>query len=230
MEDDVRGAGILRHPKLYDDFVIAPRQRPEFAEAIDQHVSRYFGRVASVWHELASHLIGVHVYVVPPTDERPFHTIVTSGMSDRPMTMPAAHGVAPHAELMMCLPPEWPIDTDCLNDDQAGWPLRMLKQVARLPHEYGTWIGEWHSVPHGEPYAPGSPFTGVVVTPMLRAPEEARIIQIPGGPDVDLLAVVPLHPAELALKMEEGTDALIDALDRGGVTELLDPNRPSTVY
>ncbi|MDG4772986.1 hypothetical protein [Solwaraspora sp. WMMD792] len=40
--------------------------------------------------------------------------------------------------------------------------------MARLPHEYSTWIGDWHSVPNGDPpqpYAAGTPFAGVVVTP-----------------------------------------------------------------
>jgi hypothetical protein len=108
----------------------------------------------------------------------------------------------------------------------------MLKQVARLPHDYGTWIGEWHSVPNGdpaEPYAAGTPFAGVVVTPMLLTPPEARVIEVDGNTRIDLFAVVPLHPAEVTLKIALGTDELISALDHGGVNELLDPARPSTV-
>jgi hypothetical protein len=31
----------------------------------------------------------------------------------------------------------------------------------------------------------------------------------------------------LALELSRGTDALIEALDRGGVSEVLDPTRPS---
>ncbi|WP_327003403.1 suppressor of fused domain protein [Dactylosporangium sp. NBC_01737] len=44
---------------------------------------------------------------------------------------------------------------------------------------------------------------------------------------IDLLALVPLHADEMAVKVRRGTDALIDVLDRGGVNELLDPSRPS---
>lgn len=101
--------------------------------------------------------------------------------------------------------------------------------LARLPHEYGTWIGEWHSVPNGDPaqpYATDTPFAGVVVTPMLRVPPEARTIDV-GGIRIALLALIPLHPEEMAIKVERGTDALIEVLDRGRVTELLDPRRPS---
>jgi len=40
---------------------------------------------------------------------------------------------------------------------------------------------------------------------------------------------VPLHPAEIRLKVERGSRALIEAFDRAGVSELVDPRRPSSV-
>lgn len=229
---DPTGTGIVRHQPRYDGFVAAEGQRPEVAEAIDAHLGIHFGPVSFVWHELASHLVGVHVYVVGPTAERPYQTLVTSGMSERPMTVPEGSGISPYAELVLCLPADWPLTQETLRDDATGWPVRVLKQVARLPHEYGTWIGEWHSVPNGdpaEPYADGTPFAGVVVTPMLNVPPEARTITVPDGTEINLLAVVPLHPAEVRLKVTEGTNALIAALDRGRVSELLDPDRQSLV-
>jgi hypothetical protein len=50
-----------------------------------------------------------------------------------------------------------------------------------------------------------------------------------GPPPQCFLALVPLHPAEVQLQFTEGTDTLIAALDRGDVSELLDPARPSNV-
>jgi hypothetical protein len=79
------------------------------------------------------------------------------------------------------------------------------------------------------PYAPDTPFVAVVVTPMLRVQPEARTIEVPDGTRIALHALIPLHPAEIALKVSQGTDPLISALDRGSVTELLDPTRPSLV-
>jgi hypothetical protein len=230
VDDEVSGAGILRHEPLYDGFVAAQGQRPEVADAIDRHIAEHFGEVAFVLHEFASHLVGVHVCVIAPTGSRPYQTLITSGMSERPMTVPDGHGISPYAELMLCLPADWPLTRDGPRDDRHWWPVHMLKQVARLPHEYGTWIGQWHSVPNGEPaqpYAPGTPFAGVVVTPMLTARPEAGTIDVGDGTRIELLALVPLHPDEIAVKVERGTDALVEILDRGGVTELLDPQRPS---
>ena len=87
-----------------------------------------------------------------------------------------------------------------MSSEDAYWPVRLLKMVARLPHEYSTWIGAWHSVPNGDPakpYAPGTPFTGVVVTPVVNCPPEARAITTGSGKEISLLAFVPLHPAEM---------------------------------
>jgi hypothetical protein len=79
------------------------------------------------------------------------------------------------------------------------------------------------------PYAPETPFAGVVVAPVVNCVPEARTIITGAGREVSLLALVPLHPAEMQLKLTEGTGALIAALDRGGVSEVLDPARPSNV-
>ncbi|RKN16555.1 suppressor of fused domain protein [Micromonospora musae] len=229
--DEPRGSGVLRHQSLHDGFVAAQGPRQGFAEAIDRHIEEHFGPVEFVYHEIASHLVGVHVYVVGPTEERPYRTLITSGMSDLPMTVPDGHDISRYAELMLSLPADWPLtEVTGLNEEPTGWPVRLIKEIARLPHEYGSWIGEWHSVPNGDPaqpYATGTPFAGVVVTPMLRVPAEARAIEVPDGSRIELLALIPLHPDEVAVKIERGTNALIEILDRGRVTELLDPDRPS---
>jgi hypothetical protein len=222
------GAGITEHEPVFDEIVAAARQRPEVAEAIDRHIAEHFGPVSSVLHEFVSHLVTLHVHVVAPTPERPFHTLITSGMSDLPMTVP--DGVSPFAELMICLPADWPLTDEAVREPRTGWPIDTLKAAARLPHQYSTWIGEWHSVPNGDPpmpFALNTPFAGVVVTPMITVGERARVIRVPDGTDINLLAVVPLHPDELAVKVQQGTDALVEILDRGGISEVFDPTRPS---
>src|SRR5689334_12755172 len=59
-------------------------------------------------------------------------------------------------------------------------------------------------------------------SPMLRVPAEARSVEVGEGGRIELLAVIPLHPDEIAVKVERGSDALIEVLDRGRVAELLD--------
>ncbi|MEV6237914.1 suppressor of fused domain protein [Lentzea sp. NPDC051838] len=191
-------------------------------DAIERHVEDHFGAIEFVFHAVPS--TGVHVLVVGPSEERPYRTLVTEGMSDRPMTVP--EGANPLAELMMALPADWPIE-DLTSDE--SWPVHLLKYLARFPHENDTWLGPWHLLPNGDPaapYAPSTGFAGMVVTPMINVKsDEAR--EIDGK--IGLLAVVPLHPAEIRLKADKGSRALIEAFDRAGVSELVDPQRPSSV-
>jgi hypothetical protein len=227
-----RGASIIRHAARERAFEPAGAGEPDTIEAVERHIERHFGPVATVWHEILSDLVHVDVHVVEPSANRPYFTLVTSGMSDRPMTVPPEADSSPFAELMLCLPADWPMRPDAFKDERAYWPIRLLKTVARLPHEFETWIAEWHSIPNGdpaEPYAPGAPFVGVAVAPMLHCVPEAREIVTDAGRHIALLALVPLHPAEMELKLTDGTDALVDALDRARITEVLDPARPSCV-
>lgn len=225
-----RGAGVLRHSPRERNWERPAESESGNAEAIERHMERHFGRPAFVWHELASDLIHLDVHVVEPGAERPYFTLFTSGMSDLPMTVPEGAPVSRYAELMMSLPPDWPLDQSSMSEEDAYWPVRLLKSIARLPHEYQTWIGPWHSVPNGDPavpYAAGTPFAGTVVAPPVNCAPEARKIMTGTGKEISLLALVPLHPAEIELKLTAGTDALIVALDRTNASELLDPFRSS---
>lgn len=227
-----RGSGIVRYPARDRAWEPAAEREPDTAEAIERHIERYIGRPAFVWHEIVSDLVHIDVDLVEPSPTRPYNTLITSGMSDLPMTVPDGADCSRYAELMMCLPADWPLTQEALGAESAYWPIRLLKMVARLPHEYDTWIAAWHSVPNGDPatsYAPDSLFAGVVVAPMVNCEPEARTITTDAGKEISLLALVPLQPAEMQLKLTEGTNALIAALDRGNVSELLDPARRSSV-
>ena len=66
-----------------------------------------------------------------------------------------------------------------------------------------------------------------LVAPMLRCPPEAGTIITSTGKEISLLALVPLHPAEIDLKLTRGTDALLGAFDSIEVSEVFNPARPS---
>lgn len=203
-------------------------------DAVDAHLARHVGEVATVYHELVSDLVHVDVHLVPADDNRPFHTLMTSGMSDRPMAVPSALAgeVPDRAEVMIQLPPEWPVDQEAWVDERHYWPVRTLKILARLPHEYDTWLGAWHSLPHGEPpapYADDTAFCGVMLAPPLRTAPEFTSFTTDDGREVQVLAVIPLLADELAVKVERGVEALFDGLDAHHVSELLDPRRPSVL-
>lgn len=68
-----------------------------------------------------------------------------------------------------------------------------------------------------------------MLAPAVRLPKEARTFRTDDTCDVAIVAVLPLLPDELEVRLVEGIDRLLDGLDAHGVTELLDPRRPSAL-
>ena len=222
------GSRIYRHE--------APAGEPELAwgdaeliDAVSDHVEAHIGPIERVLHEIVSPVVHVDVLHVLPSEERPWHTLVTCGMAAKPMQAPDPE--LAFAELTLALPPHWPMRDEDWSDERHYWPVRQLKFLARLPHEYDTWLGEGHTIPNDdppEPYAQGTQLCGAILAGPQLTPDAFDTLARPEG-TIRFLGVYPLHAAEMDLKLAMGADALYDRLDAAGVTELVDPARPSTV-
>lgn len=231
METSESGAPIHRHTERVSDFELAPGDT-ENIDRISSHIEKHIGPVANVFHEMISDLVHVDIHIVNPTPERNFYTLVTSGMSDRAMNAPAEYSEYRYSELMLCLPPNWPMDHDSWGNEDHYWPIRMLKFLARFPHAYDTWLGMMHTIPNGdppEPFAGNTSMTGVMLLPPVTAPEEFYVLEVNEEKSIFFNAVIPLHGDEMELKLRKGAEALFDGFDKLGVTEILIPNRPSSV-
>jgi Suppressor of fused protein (SUFU) len=202
---------------------------PDLIDALTAHMQRHLGDEGDAFHELVSDIVHVDLLRNGPTEELPFQTLMTCGMSERPMTTPPELPEWRYAELMLRLPPEWPTDQEALEDESNYWPLRLLKRLARFPHEYGTWLGFGHTVPNGdppEPFAPDTELCGAILLPPVLGPDGFERVEA-AGREINVLAVIPLHADEMDLKLDRGSDELIDRLDDADLSELLDPSRPS---
>ena len=217
---------------------------PSLIKAIDRHIEKHLGEPAWVFHEIVSTTIHVDIHVCPPTAERPFYTLVTSGMAERPMKAPPQASECEFAELCVCLPPDWPglaetklyvipgDDSDHpWNDERHYWPVRMLKWLARFPHEYRTWIWHGHTAHNGNPATPFAPNTQMCaamldVNPQL--PEDFHHLRV-GDRDVAFFTVYPLHEDEVRYKLDHGYKAFTDKLEAAGITAVIDPARRSVV-
>ena len=168
------------------------------------------------------------------------YTFVTGGMSDLPMTIPKGAveaGVSERAELMVCLPASWPVPDEAhvvspWADDDAYVPIRSLKELARLPHEYATWLGFGHSIPNGDPprrLTADTALCGWIVLPPMTVPSSFRQLTIDGAGTIDIFAIIAVHADEMHHKLAHGTEALFHGFDHHNVNELLDLQRPSSL-
>jgi hypothetical protein len=234
MADEISpgGSEIYRHEAR--ERKLEPAAGDELlVQAMDRHLDRTFGdHEGMVFHELVSDLVHIDVHFVPPAGSRAWTTLLTSGMAERPMSVPEGLEDYRYAELVLALPSEWPLEERAFGNEANYWPVRLLKELARLPHEYDTFLWYGHTVPHGdppEPYARGTKLCCALVGRPALIDEEHESFRVPDGREVHLYGVYPLHRDEMDLKLEQGDEQLWARLADAGVTELVDPRRESVV-
>ena len=215
------GSPIYRHGEAS---AWEPPKGEEFIEQISAHIEKHLGPVETVFHEIVSDTVHIDVHFVKPTKDCPFIRLVTSGMSDLPMTTPENPEIPRYVELLITLPADWHLDQASFNDEQWYWPIRLLKNLARLPHKHQTWLGWGHTVPNGDPpelYASNTSFCGAIVLPSVTVPPSFHCLDIPDRKRITFYAVVPLYESEMNLKLRLGSDELTKRFDRKGITDVV---------
>ena len=195
----------------------------EFAKAREEVYGRLFGDPASVSHEAIPLIPHIDVFVYDRGHSgRKYCTLVTGGMSDLKMTLPAGAEEEPgRVELIMyCAEPKQEyVDT--------------MRWLAHFPHSQNTWIGSGHTIPNGNPPAPfwGSSvldtflFLPTIVKRDAALPDELKL----DGDPVHFLWLVPLTTPECNLKLTEGLSAILGLFDRNRMSHVFDPNRAGYV-
>ncbi|MEM8874737.1 MAG: suppressor of fused domain protein [Planctomycetota bacterium] len=237
-EKNPDGSTVYRHEPRQRDFELAVGDHM-LIEAVEKHLTDYLGESNGVFHEIVSDLVHLDLHMFPPNDERPFWYVVTTGMAERPMQTPEGVENMEFAELAVALPADWPMDkfgagVDVPEDEQeaAYWPLKWLKFMARLPHEYETWLGAGHTVPNGDPPEPLHESTALIgsvcLPPLFVGGDGFGTVQV-GDRTVHLYQLLLLHADEMQYKLDHGLDALLDRLEEAKVLPIVDPQRPSCV-
>lgn len=203
-----------------------------YTEEIVNHFDKVFpGRETNVFHEIISDVIHIDIHFMEPTEEEPFRIVYTTGMSDLPMTLPPEleeeWGHLKRAELMLFLPASWPVGSEAFEDEKNFWPVKLLKQLARFPHQCNTWLGYGHTVPNFaeyEPYAENTGLNGVILS-LLK--EEISSFKTKDGTVINIYSLIPLYKEEMDYKLENGMDALFEKLseDIEGSGFWIDPSR-----
>jgi hypothetical protein len=223
------GQPIYRHEEAGRDWTPADMSDSSMEE-ISDHIERHIGPVDGVLHEIVSDLVHIDVHVVKPTKKRPWVSLITSGMSDQPMTVPDECEELRYSELMINLPPSWPLEQKDWEDHDNYWPIYWLKQLARLPHEYDTWLSYGHTVPNGdppEPFADNTDFCCMLLEFSVTAPEDFHTLQVRDDKVIHFWSLMPLYAEEVDLKLAKGTEALEERFEKEQIYDVVDLDRPN---
>ncbi len=227
---------VYRYEELKEHGFRPPQETP-YAKQIVSHMERFFpNRQTRVFHEIASEFLHVDVYVMQAPNPQSYHVIYTTGMSAMPMTLPEeisqSHKGLERAELMLFLPAEWDVCTGYETDRDVPfglwWPIGLMKNLARFPHEYQTWLAWGHTIPNGadyEPYHESTALSGVMLASL---GEEISCMKAEDGTEINLYCLLPLYREEMEYKLQMGAEALLQklsTLNGGGL--VIFPDRPN---
>ncbi len=200
----------------------------ECIEEISDHIEKYIGQIDMVFHELISDTVHIDVHHVKPTPERPYHTLVTSGMSDLAMNVPNEIDATKYMELMVTLPRDWKIDEDSFKNENWYWPIRQLKYLARFPHKYDSWLGWGHTIPNGEPaesFAESTELSGIIILPSINISNDFFELKINDDKIIQFYSIVPMYNEEMNLKLAKGTDFILDKFDKYNISDVINVSR-----
>ena len=207
------GSPIYRYDDRENGGLRTPEESGIYAEEVDKRFEELFpGRESRVLHEIVSDLVHIDVHVMWPTQEQNFFVVYTTGMSDLSMT-PAPEIPEEHrknlelAELYFFLPGDWPLSPDSPPSEAAYWPIRIMKFIARFPHEYKTWLGWGHTIPNGADYAPLDDSVGFGAV-VLMGGGDAPLgrLETKDGRRLSLLNLVPAYKEEIEYKLKYGME------------------------
>ena len=208
------------------------RRRPKYAytinetEALEAYIEKQYGEIETVFHELKSPDIHLDIYVIKPTEQENYYKLVTVGVGAYQMQVPQnLQGLGmDKAELVIFLPSHWNIKGI---KDVDYWPIRMMKQIGRLPILCNTWIGEGHSIAseEGKPYAENTKLNSCFLLCARAEDGAAQSVLLPSGKKVRFYQIVPAYREEMDYKLENGCNALVQRMIENGVDMVIDPNR-----
>ncbi|QDZ80139.1 suppressor of fused domain protein [Priestia megaterium] len=183
--------------------------------SIFNYVENKIGEVSFTLSEIVSiSRVEIDVHVIMPTEERNAITLFTTGMSTLPMAEGKVEEELQYAELIMTLPPNWPINEEALKKEENNWPLGWIRQIAHLSHMYEGWIDEGIIIPNEEPPQPFANNTKMSSLLIMRPCGENLQLIDEGKGVINLYQLIPLHETERQIAIEKGSDYIVKQLKR----------------
>jgi len=223
----------------------------ELINKIQAHIEKYFCKNYKILHETRKDLVHVDIHIIPPSKSRNYSLLITSGMSEIPMNPPkdawkwwelfvpklskkARKSKEAYsckwAELVVKLPPDWPIPDEKFVIDEYSWPIGELLHLAKYVHENKTWFWDGHTIgdyePNGTTLSDNTKLSGWLFHfPSMYLPKDFPILKVSKSKIICFLQLIPLYPEEIRFVIHYGKKALFMLFNKLGIKDYLDINR-----
>jgi len=199
-------------------------------ELVSEQLSKFYrDDEITVFHEVVSLDFHLDVYFIK-SERHKFNILLTSGMSL--MEMNIEEGIKSRdslkfAEVAMLIPKDFVIEQVQPGDGENDWIISMLKDTAKFPHYYDTWLTVGHTIQSTEdlsPYCSHTKYVGVIILPLFTTEPGFNEIKT-DDIVINIYNIFPLYRNELEYKIKNGTDALFDLIRKANPSEVFNNSR-----
>lgn len=189
---------------------------PYELQTVEDHIIEHFGSISRTIPVKESENLNLRIYVIEPTKEKDFYTIVTCGMGAYKMELPDDFKDTDldRIELLMYLSPAWNMDlalskpTGLITGgtvtpifgsmyDEWNYPVKILKNLAQAPVNNDSYFVMGNIMDDGEPLSPSTNDTGGILISPAYISEEGCVCTLPDGEKVRFLQVMPIQTYEI---------------------------------
>ena len=195
---------------------------------ITDHIKNSLCDYELVFHESKSEHVHMDVIPLILPEKYSFNMLVTMGMSAKPMDIPNVKGVSKYAELVMCLPKNWEINSESLKDKKLSWPITTIKHLGVFPHDNNTFLSYGHTISNGNPtrpYAENTDLCYMFIDKPRLLPKSFLKLNMDDKKEISFLCLMPMYEEELKFKEIYGADALVEKFIENDISQVLDINR-----
>lgn len=189
---------------------------PYELQTVEDHIIEHFGSISRTIPVKESENLNLRIYVIEPTKEKDFYTIVTCGMGAYKMELPDDFKDTDldRIELLMYLSPAWNMDlalskpTGLITGetvipifgsmyDEWNYPVKILKNLAQAPVNNDSYFVMGNIMNDEEPLSPSTNDTGGILISPAYISEEGCVCTLPDGEKVRFLQVMPIQTYEI---------------------------------
>lgn len=189
---------------------------PYELQTVEDHIIEHFGSISRTIPVKESENLNLRIYVIEPTKEKDFYTIVTCGMGVYKMELPDDFKDTDldRIELLMYLSPAWNMDlalskpTGLITGgtvtpifgsmyDEWNYPVKILKNLAQAPVNNDSYFVMGNIMDDEEPLSPSTNDTGGILISPAYISEEGCVCTLPDGEKVRFLQIMPIQTYEI---------------------------------
>jgi hypothetical protein len=194
---------------------------------IRAHIERHVGSIVRDFIDPAATTQGTRIVLVGPGEKRPFHTLITVGVSDQTLAAAGGKDALTRIELMMTLPEDWQLDDEALRQTPWSWPITELFRLARKAREADVPLGWGQAIANGtppQPFAADTKLCAVILAPSLLVKQEFYELEVDDG-QIVFLSAIPLYAEELELWRKHGMEVLFSKLIDNDIKDVVHRRR-----